>query len=125
MVDCGTNSSELVDFPEYAVTVANHVARRPQTFGILLCRSGEGMEMVANKVHGIRSALVWNERVARETRNDNDANIIVLPADFLLPAQALACVRRFLSTNYSEVPRYTRRLVALHRIEQEEYVPTI
>jgi ribose 5-phosphate isomerase B len=86
--------------------------------GILLCRSGEGMEMAANKVPGIRAALVWGTELARESRTDNDANIAVLPADYLSAEDALRIVRIFISTPFSGANRHLRRLEKLHAIER-------
>src|SRR4051812_34530994 len=81
--DCGTYSSESTDYPDFAIAVCTAVMNTHDSKGVLLCRSGEGMEMAANKVKGIRAALVWKEAVAKETRNDNDANVLVLPSDFV------------------------------------------
>lgn len=117
VTDCGSQTFEPSDYPDYAVAVAKKVAEDPDNFGLLLCRSGEGMEMAANKIDGIRAALVWNEVVSMETRRDNNANILVLPADFVTPALALVCVRRFLATPFSGLPRHLRRLEKLAALE--------
>lgn len=118
ITDCGTSSLAATDYPDYALAVAKKVAEEGGSFGILLCRSGEGMEMAANKVNGVRAALVWEEEVAMETRRDNDANILVLPADFISRPLALACVRRFLVTSFSNLPRHIQRLDKLNDIEK-------
>lgn len=120
ITDCGTDSLQPTDYPDYAELVADNVAKEPGSFGILLCRSGEGMEMAANKVRGIRAALVWDEAVALETRRDNNANILVLPADFISPALALACTRRFLVTSFSNLPRHIARLEKMAQIGVED-----
>jgi ribose 5-phosphate isomerase B len=134
--DCGSYNSDDVDYPDFALAVSRAVSGiangRPVTeivgryqpeesshrLGILLCRSGEGMEMAANKVPGIRAALVWGTELARESRTDNDANIAVLPADYLSAEDALRIVRIFISTPFSGANRHLRRLEKLHAIER-------
>ena len=119
--DVGTFDVVSVDYPAFALKVAKCVNADPGSFGILFCRSGEGMEMAANKVPGIRAALVWNEAVSAETRADNDANLLVLPADFIDLPQAVAIVRRFLATPFSMESRHQRRIDALTDIENLSY----
>ena len=121
MTDHGTYGLASVDYPQIAADVAGSVAVDPGSFGLLLCRSGEGMEMAANKVAGSRAALVWNEEVARETRLDNDANILVLPADFITLQVATACLRRFLATPFSDVARHGRRIAQLTALEKKDH----
>jgi len=118
LTDCGNRHLDyLDDYPAYAARVGRKVAEHPHAIGILLCRSGEGMEMAANKIHGIRAALVWNEEVAEETRLDNDANILVIPSDFVSEQEALAIVRRFLATDFSGEKRHERRIEELMELE--------
>jgi ribose 5-phosphate isomerase B len=119
--DCGTYSSESTDYPDFALAVANAVAGEPGSRGILLCRSGEGMEIAANKVPKIRAALVWKEEVAAETRRDNDSNILVLPSDFISDDEALSFSVTFLTTDFSGEERHIRRLEKLHNIEHTRY----
>lgn len=75
------------DFTPYAEKVGRAVAEAEGSMGVLICRSGEGMVMAANKIDGVRAALVWNEDVARETRADNDSNVLSLPADHVSAAE--------------------------------------
>ena len=121
ITDCGTYSSESTDYPDFALAVGKSVSEHPKAKGILLCRSGEGMEMAANKVPKIRAALVWNTAVAAETRRDNDANILVIPSDFVSQLEITEIVRVFLSTNFSGEDRHVRRLEKLHNIEHTHY----
>ena len=121
ITDCGTYSPASTDYPDFALAVGRSVAEHPHSLGILLCRSGEGMEMAANKIPKIRAALVWQEDVAVETRRDNDANILVLPSDFISEEQALAIARRFAATPFSGEERHIRRLQKLHAIERVSY----
>lgn len=122
VVDCGSHRLEPADdYTDFSLAVAQAVAAQPGSRGILLCRSGEGMEMVANKVAGIRAALVWDRRIAQETRRDNDANVMVLPADFITSEQAVNLSDQFLETEFSGEERHLRRLEKLHQIEHTQY----
>jgi len=117
--DIGPHSLNLSDdYPDYAIQVAREVQKDPRARGILLCRSGEGMEMAANKVSGIRAALVWKPEVAVETRRDNDANVIVLPSDFVSETEAQAIVRAFLATDFSGEERHQRRVEKMNELEK-------
>ncbi|NOZ23938.1 MAG: ribose 5-phosphate isomerase B [Planctomycetes bacterium] len=80
-VDYGTDSTESVDYPDYALPAARAVAKGECERGVLICGSGVGMSLAANKVHGIRAALCHNEEVARASRAHNDANVLCLGAD--------------------------------------------
>jgi ribose 5-phosphate isomerase B len=117
VTDSGTHSAESTDYPEFALVVGRQVLANPGSLGILLCRSGEGMQMAANKIPGIRAALVWTEPVARETRNDNDANVLVLPSDFVTQEEEERIVLTFLSTPFSQEERHARRIEELNYIE--------
>ncbi len=121
VTDCGTYNRESTDYPDFAVAVGNAVAAEAGRFGILLCRSGEGMEMAVNKVPKIRAALVWKKEVAEETRHDNDANVLVLPSDFISDEEAVTISRAFLTTQFSKGERHVRRIEKLHRIEHTNY----
>ncbi|HSI20490.1 MAG TPA: RpiB/LacA/LacB family sugar-phosphate isomerase, partial [Verrucomicrobiae bacterium] len=117
--DMGTHSAESTDYAEYAVKVGRAVQQDPNARGILLCRSGEGMEIAANKLKGIRAALVWRPDIAAETRRDNDSNILVLPADFVAEHDMLAIARSFLDTDFSGEERHQRRIDQIKALETE------
>ena len=122
VTDCGAhivNSTD--DYTDFAAAVARAVREDKGSKGILLCRSGEGMEMAANKVPGIRAALVWREDVARETRKDNDANVLVLPSDFIGSEEILTIAKTFLETDFSNEDRHIRRLEKITAIEKARY----
>ena len=121
VTDCGTYTRESTDYPDFALAVCKAVVSHSSSFGILLCRSGEGMEMAANKVHKIRAALVWTAQVAAETRHDNDANVLVLPSDFITDAQATEIARAFLATEFSHEERHQRRIDKITTLEQTAY----
>jgi ribose 5-phosphate isomerase B len=98
--DFGTNSEQSVDFPDFAHPVANAVEKKEVDLGLLMCGSGNGINMAANKHAGIRSALCWNSEIAKLARQHNDANILTLPARFIEETEAKKCVDVFLSTPF-------------------------
>ncbi|MBL7782175.1 MAG: ribose 5-phosphate isomerase B [Saprospiraceae bacterium] len=108
VLDFGTNSTESVDYPDFAHAVANAVESQQADRGVLLCGTGNGVAMSANKHPGIRCALCWSEEIAILTRQHNDANIIALPARFVPEILAQAMVRIFLTTEF-EGGRHARR----------------
>ncbi len=120
-VDLGPMSLDAADdYPIYAEKVAHHVVADPGSTGILLCRSGEGMEIAANKVAGIRAAIAWNENVARESRRDNDSNVLSLPADQVDREQIIKIAQAWLGTDFSNEVRHKRRIAEITDIENEE-----
>lgn len=98
--DFGTNSESSTDYPDYAHAVALAVARKDFRLGILLCGSGNGVNMTANKHADIRSALCWTPEIARLARLHNDANILALPARFISEEEMYKIVSIFLSTSF-------------------------
>lgn len=100
VTDYGTDSAESVDYPNFAHPVANAVERGEFERGILLCGSGQGVCITANKRQHIRAALVWEAEIAELTRKHNDANIICLPVRFIAIEVALESVQKFLSTDF-------------------------
>ena len=85
--DVGTNSAESVDYPIYAQKVAEKVANGEVEQGLLICGSGNGMQIAANKIRGVRAALAWNEETARLARQHNDANVLSVPARMISPEE--------------------------------------
>ena len=98
--DFGCYSEERVDYPDFAHPVANGVESREFDFGLLLCGSGNGINMTANKHKGIRSALCWAVEIAEMARLHNDANILTLPARYITEEEAKKCVDVFYSTAF-------------------------
>ncbi len=96
--DFGTYSNDSVDYPDFAHPVANAVEKKEFDFGILICGSGQGVNMTANKHQGIRSALCWSKEIASLSRQHNDANILAIPGRFLNDEELLAIVKTFLNT---------------------------
>ncbi len=107
--DMGTYSADSVDYPDFAHPVARSVNDGEYETGILICGSGQGVCMTANKYENVRAALVWNATVAQFSRTHNNANIICLPARFIAQNQALEFVDIFLSTAF-EGGRHERRV---------------
>ncbi len=106
------------DYPDYGAKVAKQVAKNPvSNLGILICRSGQGMCIIANKFTGVRAALVWNEAEAIMSRNDDMTNVLCLPSDFISAKTALVIVKTWLSTPYSTDPRHMRRIKKISNIE--------
>jgi ribose 5-phosphate isomerase B len=98
--DFGAPSEQSVDYPDFAHPVAKAVEKKEAEFGLLMCGSGNGINMAANKHQGIRAALCWNSEIAKLARQHNDANILSLPARFIEEEEAKKCVDVFLSTPF-------------------------
>lgn len=108
--DLGAHNDEPSDYPKFAKLVAQKVATEEGSKGILFCRSGQGMAIAANRFKGIRAAVVWNSEVARETRNDNNSNILSLPAGYISNSEAEKIINVWLATPASKEPRHTKRI---------------
>jgi ribose 5-phosphate isomerase B len=98
--DKGCYSKERADYPDYGHAVAISVLNKEADFGILMCGSGNGINMSANKHPGIRAALCWNPEIAALARQHNDANVLVLPARFMSNKEAEQCVDVFLTEKF-------------------------
>lgn len=98
--DFGTYSTDSVDYPDFAHPVALSVENKQCDLGILICGSGQGVNMTANKHQGIRSALCWNSEIAALSRQHNDANILAIPGRFLQENEILNIVETFLKTPF-------------------------
>jgi ribose 5-phosphate isomerase B len=107
--DFGTNSAESVDYPDFGFKVAESVAKGEADFGIAICWTGNGINIVANKVKGVRSALCLNEEMASLARSHNDANVLALSSKYVSEDQAKKIVDVWLSTKF-EGGRHARRL---------------
>ena len=116
--DLGTRSTDSVDYPDYAERVARGVARGEAERGILVCGSGIGMEIAANKVPGVRAALAWNEETAELARRHNDANIVAVGGRTTPQEIIDRIIRAFLTTDF-EGGRHQRRIEKIKRLEEE------
>ena len=107
--DLGTNSQEPVDYPDYALKVVNKILDKSSDFGILICGTGIGMSMAANRYKGIRAGLCHNSLEARLTREHNDANVLCLGGRIIGKECALENVKVFLETSFAG-GRHERRV---------------
>ena len=98
--DFGCYSEERADYPDFAHPVANAVESGEFNMGLLMCGSGNGINMTANKHKGIRSALCWTAEIAELARQHNDANILTLPARYISEEEAKKCIDKFFSTDF-------------------------
>jgi len=98
--DYGAHAVESVDYPDYAHQVASAVSSTEHAVGILICGTGNGMSMVANKYGGVRCALCWNVEIALLARQHNNANILAMPARFVSAHEAIEMVACFLATEF-------------------------
>jgi len=116
--DYGTSTEESCDYPEVGLKVAEKVAADSETVGILICGTGIGMSITANKVPGIRAALAYNTYVAQYAREHNDANILVLPGRVVGKEMAMAMIRAWLGSRFAG-ERHQRRLDKIADIEKK------
>lgn len=119
-VDMGTNSPESVDYPDYALKVGRAVAKGEFDQGLLVCGSGTGMAIAANKVHGVRAAVAWSPDIARLAREHNNANVLSLPARFIADDQAREIVKAWLDADF-EGGRHERRVEKILEAEDEDF----
>lgn len=105
----GTDTVESVDYPDFVHPVANDVENKKVDFGIIICGSGNGANMTANKHQGVRSALCWNGEIAKLSREHNNANVLSIPARFVSVPQAVEMVKIFLETEF-EGGRHQNRI---------------
>lgn len=117
IIDFGTNSPEPVDYPDYGHPLAIAVENREVDFGIAMCGTGNGINMVTNKHQGVRSALCWNDTIATLTRSHNNANIVALPGRFVTDEMAVSIVKKFLHTSFEggrHIPRIQKIPIQPH-----------
>jgi ribose 5-phosphate isomerase B len=119
VVDFGTASSDSCDYPDYARPVACDVAQGRADRGLLVCSTGIGMAMAANKIAGVRAAPAQSEDEVRLTREHNDANILTLGAKYLDEERAAALVDLFLETEFAG-GRHARRIAKIGQLEHSE-----
>lgn len=114
-VDFGTHSPDSVDYPDYAVQVAQKVSSGEHSSGILICGSGQGMCMTANKFPNVRGALVYSVKVAKLSRQHNNANILCLPGRELKPDQIREILNAWFDADF-EGGRHERRVNKIHSL---------
>lgn len=109
VINYGTDSEESVDYPDFVHTVASDVEAHKVDFGIIICGSGNGASMTANKHQGVRAALCWTKEIAKLARQHNNANILSIPARYVSQPQAIDMVDTFLETEF-EGGRHQNRI---------------
>jgi ribose 5-phosphate isomerase B len=121
IADHGTHSADSCDYPDYARLVGEQVASRAAYFGILVCGTGIGMSMAANKVHGVRAARVVTELDAELSREHNDANVLTLGARILSADETFKIIDKWLTTQFAG-GRHARRVDKIMAIKREDEV---
>lgn len=117
-IDYGTHDDSSVDYPDYAKPVATSVDKGEHELGILVCGSGQGMCMSANKFGNVRASLVWDRELASLTRKHNNSNVLCLPGRFLTEKNIEDIVTDWLATEF-EGGRHENRVQKLHNITKE------
>ena len=115
--DLGTGSEESVDYPDYARQVAEQVAQGRVEQGVLVCGSGTGMAITANKVPGVRAAVAWSEEIARLARQHNDANVLAIGARTTPQGDIPKIVRAWFETEF-EGGRHAARVEKINEVER-------
>jgi ribose 5-phosphate isomerase B len=106
--DYGCYSEDSIDYADFGHPVADHVEKNKDSFGIVICGSGNGINMTVNKHQGIRGALCWKKEIAQLAREHNDANILTLPARFITTTEAIEMVSIFMNTAFEGGRHQTR-----------------
>lgn len=116
-IDCGANSNQSVDYPDYAKIVAGKIIAGDADKGVLICKTGIGMSIAANKLRGIRAALAYNEEIARLSRRHNDANVLCFGAAYTEADLAVGILTAWLESEF-EGGRHQRRVNKLQELEE-------
>jgi len=119
VLDCGTYSSDPCDYPDYTYTASTSVKNKEADRAIIICYTGIGSCIAANKVKGIRAALAYNLKGAYMSRRHNDSNVLVIPAYFLKIDSAKRIISRWLKEEF-EGGRHSRRVRKIRQIEEKE-----
>ena len=117
VIDVGTYSLDSCHYPLYGAEVAKKVASKECRFGVVVCTSGEGISMAANKIHGVRCGIAYNDDVARLMRQHNDANVISFGQKFMTLEDVLRRVDIFLNTEF-EGGRHLTRVEMINNLEK-------
>ncbi len=117
VIDCGTNSKDSCDYPDFALKVAQNVVSKNADKGILICGTGIGMSIAANKVKGIRAAVCWSKDTAKLIAQHNNANIMCAGARFAEVEEICSWIKIFLETEFEQ--RHTKRIDKITQIEKQ------
>lgn len=115
--DFGTNSLDSVDYPDYAKKVSNEVVKQNFDFGILICGTGIGISIAANKIKGVRAALVYDEITAKLAKQHNNANIITLGGRTTTAEKAISIINSYMNETFEQ--RHQQRLDKISKLESE------
>lgn len=122
-IDLGPLDSQSVDYPDYAEMLGNKLLAGEAERGILICGSGIGMSIAANKMEGIRAAVVENPIAARLSREHNDANVLCLGSRFVAPEYGVEIVQVWLTTAFSQSPKHLKRIQKVRQLESKTRKP--
>lgn len=117
-VDLGTHSKDSCDYPLIGFEVADAVGKGKADLGVLICKTGVGMTVIANKVHGVRAAACYDAAMARSAREHNDTNVLVLGASYTDSAKAKEILKAWLGAKHTE-ERHARRVKQIKEIEKK------
>ena len=117
VIDVGGNGEAGDDYPDFAAEVGEMISKNPNDRGILICGTGVGVSIVANKFRGVRASLIFNVEQGRAVRVDEDANVLALPADYISEFLAKEIVDTWLATPFSKLERHVRRIDKLKEVE--------
>ena len=115
-IDFGPDSSDSVDYPDYAHKLSQNISDNENSFGLLICGSGIGMSMVANRYKDVRAALCINEKMAKLSREHNNANVLVLGSRLISCQEAIKCFNMFFKSNF-EGNRHQARLDKFNNVK--------
>ena len=121
VVDFGTNDSKSVDYPDFIHPLAYEIDRGNYKLGIIICGSGNGAQMTANKYLNVRAALCWSEIISKMARQHNDANILALPGRYLDFEAAYGIVKVFITTDF-EGGRHILRIEKMKELKRNSHV---
>ena len=116
LIDVGTDSDERTDFPVYTDKVVNLIKEKQAQLGILLCGSGIGMAIAANRHRGIYAGVVWNETIAKKAKEHHNANLVVLPSDYITDEQVMPIINAWLNAPFNG-GRYAERIAMIDNIK--------
>ena len=118
-IDVGCFSQERCDYPVFAQSVCSAVLKKQANYGILICGTGIGMSIAANRLPGIYAALVWNSKVARLAKEDDNANILILPSDYLSLGEVQDIINEWLSAEFKK-NEYKKRLAMIDSLDKNK-----
>lgn len=119
--DFGTNSNASMDYPDTVAPACRYVASHPNSLGIVMCGTGIGASIVANKINGIRCALVYDEEIAKITREHNNSNVLASGGRVVSVEKMIAIADAWLSTDFSHDARHQRRIDKITQLEGEHH----